>query len=246
MDALFKDLIKITKAASNQNIEIRDLLSDSVDGNYGIYVISNKDYREVLIPCVDGGVHQGADFGEYIHQFNPEFNKTKYIDIQLGQVIAVAEKQVKELIVNNEFSEVELYRALVTDSESLDVDFWKSEREVFEFQEGFPQYSTITLDAVYVSKQELEYAQGRHEIVTSPKQKIADGPSNTAFKVIGLLMLHLAKSPKYASGTSPNKSQIKELLLDLAEELGINPYGLSKVDERVLADALKYLETQKA
>jgi len=35
------------------------------------------------------------------------------------------------------------------------------------------------------------------------------------------------------------------LLLDLAEELGINPYGLSKVDERVLADALKYLETQK-
>ena len=64
-------------------------------------------------------------------------------------------------------------------------------------------------------------------------------------KVIGLLMHHLAKSPKYASGTSPNKSQIKELLLDLAEELGVNPYGLSKVDERVLADALKYLETQK-
>jgi hypothetical protein len=66
MDALFKDLIKITKAASNQNTEIRDLLFDSVDGNYGIYVISNKDYREVLIPCLDGGVHQGADFGEYI------------------------------------------------------------------------------------------------------------------------------------------------------------------------------------
>jgi hypothetical protein len=42
------------------------LLFDSVDGNYGIYVISNKDYREVLIPCLDGGVHQGADFGEYI------------------------------------------------------------------------------------------------------------------------------------------------------------------------------------
>ena len=69
--------------------------------------------------------------------------------------------------------------------------------------------------------------------------------SSTALKVIGLLMHHLAKSPKYASGTSPNKSQIKELLLELAVELDINNYGLSKVDERLLAEAMKYLETQK-
>ena len=58
-------------------------------------------------------------------------------------------------------------------------------------------------------------------------------------------MHHLAKSPKYASGTSPNMSQIKELLLDLAEELDVNSYGLAKMDERILADAIKYLETQK-
>lgn len=36
-----------------------------------------------------------------------------------------------------------------------------------------------------------------------------DRPSTTGLKVVGLLMHHLAKSPKYASGTSPNKSQIK-------------------------------------
>jgi hypothetical protein len=70
-------------------------------------------------------------------------------------------------------------------------------------------------------------------------------PSTTSLKVIGLLMHHLAKSPKYASGTTPNKSQIKELLLELAMEMDINNYGLSKVDERLLAEAMKYLETQK-
>ena len=72
-----------------------------------------------------------------------------------------------------------------------------------------------------------------------------DKPNSTSLKVIGLLMHHLAKSPRYASGTSPNKSQIKELLIDLAEELDVNNYGLSKVDERLLADAMNYLEDQK-
>lgn len=70
-------------------------------------------------------------------------------------------------------------------------------------------------------------------------------PSSTALKVVGLLMHHLAKSPKYASGSYPNKSQIKELLLDLADELGVSNYGLSKVDERLLTEAMRYLETQK-
>ena len=69
--------------------------------------------------------------------------------------------------------------------------------------------------------------------------------STTSLKIIGLLMHHLAKSPKYASGSSPNKSQIKELLLELAVELDVNNYGLNKVDERLLTEALKHLETQK-
>jgi hypothetical protein len=98
----------------------------------------------------------------------------------------------------------------------------------------------ITIDTLYVRKDLGVKVAGSNGTVGGIEKT-----NNTALKVIGLLMHQLAKSPKYASGTSPNKSQIKELLLDLAEELGINPYGLSKVDERVLADALKYLETQK-
>ena len=73
-----------------------------------------------------------------------------------------------------------------------------------------------------------------------------DQPSNTALKVVGLLMAYLAKSPKYALSGKPNKSQIKELLIELAEELEVSDYGLSKVDERLLTDAMKYLENQKS
>jgi hypothetical protein len=76
-------------------------------------------------------------------------------------------------------------------------------------------------------------------------QELASRPTKTSLKTVGLLMMHLAKSPKYASGNAPNKSQIKELLLDLATEYGIKEYGLAKVDERLLTDAMEYLETQK-
>lgn len=94
----------------------------------------------------------------------------------------------------------------------------------------------ITADHLYVHSAPLS---------APAKDNNKHKPSNTELKVIGLLMHHLAKSPKYASGTSPNKSQIKELLLELAVELDVNNYGLSKVDERLLAEAMKYLETQK-
>ena len=93
----------------------------------------------------------------------------------------------------------------------------------------------ITIDNLYVATQKK----------TQTKPTDSQAAPNSALKVIGLLMHHLAKSPKYASGTSPNKSQIKELLLELAAELDVNNYGLSKVDERLLTEAMKYLETQK-
>jgi len=86
-------------------------------------------------------------------------------------------------------------------------------------------------------KPSIPIAQGIEEFTVRP--------TKTSLKVIGLLMTHLAKSPKYASGASPNKSQIKELLLDLAEEFDVNSYGLAKVDERLLSDALKHIESQK-
>lgn len=101
----------------------------------------------------------------------------------------------------------------------------------------------IRASSIYIDPSSL-----RKQLKPIPSQNaesFADRPTNTGLKVIGLLMIHLAKSPKYASGNSPNKSQIKELLIELANEFDINEYGLSKVDERLLTAAMKYLETQK-
>lgn len=96
---------------------------------------------------------------------------------------------------------------------------------------------TISADNIFIEKKHFHQPQ--------KIQNTDSSSTKTSLKVIALLMHHLAKSPKYASGSSPNKSQIKELLLELAEELGVSSYGLSKVDERLLTDAMKYLEEQK-
>ncbi len=71
-----------------------------------------------------------------------------------------------------------------------------------------------------------------------------EAPSKTALKVIGLLMHHL-NSGKYSNNGKPNKSQIKELLLELAKEHKIDSYGLRKADERILNDAFLYMNEQK-
>ena len=81
---------------------------------------------------------------------------------------------------------------------------------------------------------------------TTDQQPTSKGeaPSKTALKVIGLFMLHLNKG-KYSNNGKPNKSQIKELLIALSKDNSIDDYGLSKVDERLLTDALAYLKEQK-
>lgn len=135
---------------------------------------------------------------------------------------------------------------------------WKAENQglsqlCFEelFDVGSPEGYVVTsleresTDEVIIDNLFVNHRPTGSHAGHSPSEEAKEKPNNTALKVIALLMRHLAKSPKYSSGASPNKSQIKELLLDLAEEQGINSYGLSKVDERLLADAMKYLETQK-
>jgi hypothetical protein len=167
-------------------------------------------------------------------------DKVTYVDVQIAQPLRLNQQAIKELLVSRQFNEVELYRELAQEVDG--VDFWKTERELHDWDASLPGYDTVTLDQIQVSKFQLE------ELLTTSKkapENRTDKPSATALKVIGLLMYHLAKSPKYASGKNPNKSQVKELLLELAIELDVNNYGLSKVDERLLAEAMKHLETQK-
>ena len=241
MTANIRDFLKIAEASERYKIAISDILFDALEGKVSLYVIADKDIREVLVPCKEGELHHASP-GEFMHQYQPLLDQLQYIDVQLGQPLRLNEKALKDLIVNSQFSEDELYRELGGSCcIDIDFDFWKTEREVYEW-EDLPPCALIAIERVFLVKQELKDAaltkDAVHGNAVSPS-------SNTSLKVIGLLMHHLAKSPKYASGTSPNKSQIKELLLDLAVELGVDPYGLNKADERVLSEALRHLENQK-
>ncbi|BDX03097.1 hypothetical protein MACH16_18450 [Marinomonas pontica] len=236
-----RDLLKITEASTKHKKEPRDILFEALEGNCSLYVISDKDIRETLVPCRAGELHHVVP-GEFIDQYQPMLNHLQYVDIQLGQPLALNKTAIKHLIINQCFSEVELFREQATVVENQEFDFWKTEREIYDWEENLPEYASITLDHVLVSKSAPTSQTLGNKPTTSNTR---DNAPRTALKVIALLMHHLAKNPKYASGKSPNKSQIKELLIELAADLGVNNYGLSKVDERLLTDAMKHLEEQK-
>jgi hypothetical protein len=239
MSIEIKELVDLARASEKYKISQNDILFKSLDSQLSLYYLSPKSIREALIPCVEGTLHHAAP-GQFIHQYQPLMDKVTYVDVQIAQPLRLNQQAIKELLVSRQFNEVELYRELAQEVDG--VDFWKTERELHDWDASLPGYDTVTLDQIQVSKFQLE------ELLTTSKkapENRTDKPSATALKVIGLLMYHLAKSPKYASGKNPNKSQVKELLLELAIELDVNNYGLSKVDERLLAEAMKHLETQK-
>ena len=241
MTTTIKDFLKITEASQKYKIAISDILFAALEGKVSLYVIADKDIREALVPCKEGELHHASP-GEFMHQYQPLLDHLQYVDVQLGQPLRLNEKALKDLIVNNQFSEAELYRELGGSCGiDIDFDFLKTEREVYDWKD-LPPYALIAVEQVQLVKQELREATPTKDAVHG---NAASSPSNASLKVIGLLMYHLAKSPKYASGTSPNKSQIKELLLDLALELEVDPYGLNKADERVLSEAMRYLGNQK-
>lgn len=159
-----------------------------------------------------------------------EFHDTKTMqiitsDFEGGEIFRLPREVIKKLWINGE----------CTFSDLLNEGYQKDLEVNRTWEWSGPK--TITTDNIFIEK--------RHFNRPNNIQKTDSNGSKTALKVIALLMYHLSKSPKYASGSSPNKSQIKELLLELAVELEVNPYGLSKVDERILAEAMKYLEEQK-
>jgi hypothetical protein len=239
MDNKVKNLISLDEASEKASLSFNELLFKALDKQLVLYSLSSKDKREGLVPCVDGTLHH-ASVGDFIHQYNPLLDQIEYVDVQIAQPLRLNERAIKELLVSHQFNEAELYRELAPEIDN--VDFWKTECEVYDWEEDLPEYDTIKLEQIQVCELELEKCLS---VKGLPSKDASQDPSSTALKVIGLLMHHLSKSPKYASGNAPNKSQIKELLLELAVELNVNNYGLNKVDERLLKEASDYLETQK-
>lgn len=239
------DLVSIEKATKSLNLDVDELLLQALSGKVTLFVVSNKKYREVLIPCKMGVLHH-TDPGNIIEQYVPLIDQVAYVDVELGQIIELQPSQIKQLLLNQAFSEVELYKTFLDIDDDTDGLLWKSEREIYNWEDeelGYPlpSYPDIELESVKVSKTYIK----QYKTQPSESKSSGDVSSRTALKVVGLLMHHLAKSPKYASGNTPNKSQIKALLLDLAAEFDVNEYGLSKVDERLLKEAMDYLEDQK-
>ena len=152
--------------------------------------------------------------------------------------------QVTSLFVNGNFNKLDLLNAQL-DKNQLLLDGMNT-----NYNGGSLKWildpaldELLNIDDVFILENDIKVRALKSN---SDQRQSTSKPSNTALKVLGLLMHDLAKkNKKYASGTSPNKSQIKELLIDLAVELDINQYGLSKVDERLLTDALNYLDSQK-
>lgn len=232
-----RDLINIKDAAEKAKTDVAEILFIALESKIELFSVVTEDSSQVLVPCRSEWIEEA---GGNVDIYGDE--KRLQIDVSIGQIIQLNDKAIKDLIINKKFSEVELYHALGPSLEGSEQEYWKTAKELYDFNgwiDNKPTYRDLDLENVFIL---------RNESNIQPSQanaKSNDLANKTSLKVIGLLMHHLAKSPKYTSGTSPNKSQIKELLLDLAEEQGINSYGLSKVDERLLAEAMKYLETQK-
>lgn len=233
------DLVHLTKVSEQMKLGMAELLFDALEHKYELFALSSKEIALDLVPCKKEWVEEEKS---YIDMYDK--NNLTHIEVELGQVLPLNQQAIKGLIVNKQFSEVELLRNLGKSIDDDSLVYWRTADELFrtdKWADGEVNYSFVNLDNVYMLKGKINRPT-KHLDNTA---HINYGASNTSLKVVGLLMHHLAKSPKFASGASPNKSQIKELLLELSVELGINNYGLSKVDERLLVNAMKYLDTQK-
>jgi hypothetical protein len=217
------DLIQLVKYNDKEGLTYRESLAKALAGKIEIFYVFDGMMLVIYDPIDDSHNGKGTE--------NNMFGGPESIEIEYSpcDFIHLTPKVLRDLwgYVSYEDFEVRLGDLV-----------YEHVPEGFKLATMLDGYArAITIDNLYIKPglpQETKVS-GDNE----------NKQSNNALKVIGLLMRHLAKTPKYASGDSPNKSQIKELLLDLAEELKVNSYGLSKVDERLLSDAMTYLEEQK-
>jgi hypothetical protein len=217
------DLTPLAKYNEDQGLTYRETLAKALAGKIDIFYVFDGRSLIIYEPIDDSYKGQGSKKNTI---GGPDDIEIEYTPCDTLQLTPTFLRELWGAVFNEEFTVklIELFYERVPEGFKLSKMLDGHDRD-------------ITTDNLYVNENSQQESKA--------SSSTTDKPSNTSLKVIGLLMHHLAKSPRYASGTSPNKSQIKELLIDLAAELDINNYGLSKVDERLLADAMNYLEDQK-
>ncbi|NRP52334.1 MULTISPECIES: hypothetical protein [unclassified Marinobacterium] len=238
------DLVTFTEAAANLKLTQQELLRAGMAEELRLFHPSKKPGSIIFeLAQIENLGMQNQFWAPVIDYDNDQGSISKTIHLKIGHPFQLDYKCIASLLLNGNFSPFDLLVA------QLDADLAMKSTARSNYHGGELRWITETelnedlnIEDVFVLESDIaaKLTASKSETTTTTKK-----PSDTALKVIGLLMHHLAKSPKYASGGSPNKSQIKELLLELANELDINNYRLSKVDERLLVDAMKYLETQK-
>lgn len=215
------DLIPLETYNKNNNLTFRETLANALAGKIEIHHVLDGRIFIVYEPIDD--THRGKGTKNNIIS-DKDCIEIEYLSCDF---FPITETVMRELWGNQEEKLITLLSDIAPEGFFLQKILNGSERLINE--------SSIYVDPHSDTK------------LTTEKEKRSnqtEKPSSTALKVIGLLMHHLAKTPKYAAGSSPNKSQIKELLIELSDDLNINDYGLSKIDERLLTDALKYIENQ--
>jgi hypothetical protein len=217
------DLIHLTKYNEENQLTFRDALAKALAGRIDIYYVFDGRSLVIYEPAEESFKGNGTKDNMI---GGPDDVEIEYLPGDFVKLTDLAPRELWGFVTYSEFklTLLKLTRELAPEG-----------FELLKMLDGTAR--EITLENLYVSSPQ---DSGQASPKTSPAS-----PSNTSLKVIGLLMHHLAKSPKYASGTTPNKSEIKKLLLSLADELHVNDYGLNKVDERLLTEAMKYLETQQ-
>lgn len=219
-----EDLVPIELYSKNEQLSPKDVVGLGVMGKLDIFYIFDGHLLAIYDPESDSYKAQGtknnmvADEGCIEYEYLP------------GDLLQVSRPPLNLLFTFNQIELIDLIKG--------------NTPKGFNFSKMLDGRGRI----VELSKLLVDPSSERQKPIETQTPEIlefSNHPSNASLKVIGLLMLHLAKSKRYAAGDAPNKSQIKELLLSLADEFNVKEYGLSKVDERLLTDALRHLETQK-
>lgn len=234
-----KDLVAIDVAASVLKRDSSELLFRGLAGDADLFCVANQDEVIQIYPCRREWIDEER-FS--VDVYDP--HTAQELQISTGQIVKLTEAAIKCLLVNKFITKLELYRCLFPELPDTSFDYWRVRQELYpdqSWKNGAPCFEEIPLVKMFTTKSEAKKSTQESE----DTQFGNNSATSTALKVIGLLMYHLAKSPKYATGSKPNKSQIKALLQELADELGVDDYGLNKVDERVLSEAMKHLENQK-
>lgn len=245
------DLVSFNDAADRAKLSKRDILKAASKGTISLFHPVKQCRSFMFEICeyqrnfdhVGNAFDPGGDWYQ-VRDYDQEQQPIRRdLDLKIGDVLKLDQACITSLFTSETYSELDVLTAQLETCESI-LDQLRTDRcgGPLKWKPDFDVEGIFSYEDTYLIEDEL------NSLVLAPSEttKASDiNPKDTALKVIGLLMLHLAKTPKYAVGANPNKSEIKKLLQSLADEFDVKEFGLSKVDERLLPEAMKHLEEQK-